>query len=167
MTSTGSVSTGEVLTSLTVMVNVRVSFRIGVPLSVTRTVTVWSPGPWSSAGVHEVSPFGSTVSPAGPLTSEKSRVFTGTSMSVAVSVVVKNPNSSNTAFGMAASTGGVLDSVAGVRVTTTKKRLKALSNPSLTAVINMFVEGAWAAPGVHVITPLWLINAPPSASSSW
>src|SRR5262245_54545677 len=59
-------SVGASFTSLTVTWNVFVSLRLGVPLSVTRTVMLYTPGPWASVGVQVKAPvLGLMLAPAG------------------------------------------------------------------------------------------------------
>src|SRR5437867_3297102 len=72
-------STGAVLTSLTVtvMLTVCVSLILGRPLSVTRTVSEYVPGPCASLGVQEKMPLAALMlAPAGaPGSSEKRSVW--------------------------------------------------------------------------------------------
>ena len=59
-------STGATLTSLTVMLIVSESLSAGEPLSVTRTVTLYVPGPWLSVGVQVKTPVVALIAaPAG------------------------------------------------------------------------------------------------------
>src|SRR3954470_15771428 len=50
-------SVGALFTSFTITVNVLVSLRAGVPLSVTRTTMLLVPGPCASEGVHVKTPL--------------------------------------------------------------------------------------------------------------
>src|SRR5262245_45092699 len=80
----GTISTGAVLTSLTMTLKDFVSLRAGVPLSVTLTVIVFVPGPWASVGVHAIAPvFVLIVRPPGAETRLKLNVLVGMSESVA------------------------------------------------------------------------------------
>src|SRR4051794_29263706 len=82
--SAGRESTGAELTSFTTTLNDFVSLRGGVPLSVTRTVTVLVLGPCVSVGVHEMAPvFVSIVIPGGEEIRLKTSVLTGISESMA------------------------------------------------------------------------------------
>src|SRR2546427_10977906 len=59
---------------------------LGVPLSKTRTVTVFVLGPCASVGVQAMAPAEETVRPVGPDTNAKVSVLAGRSESVAVAV---------------------------------------------------------------------------------
>ena len=66
-----------------------VALRFGVPLSVTRTVTVFVLGPCASVGVQTITPvLVLIVMPVGPLTNANVSVLAGISTSVAVFVTV-------------------------------------------------------------------------------
>src|SRR5262245_1815950 len=83
-------TTGARFTSFTWMEIVVVSASGGVPLSVTRTVAVKSPGPCDSVGVQVKTPVpGSIAAPAGaPASSENVNDWAGRSASLAVAVNV-------------------------------------------------------------------------------
>src|SRR5205814_9082209 len=99
-------STGATLTSLTVMVNVSSSKRLGEPLSVTRTVTGKLPGPWASVGVQGKTPVvGWMLAPAGAPIKVEVRVLAGRSGSVAVAVKLRVVSSS-TESGRTSGRGG-------------------------------------------------------------
>src|SRR5438105_1630504 len=85
----GTPNTGGRFTSLTVTVTGFSSERLGVPLSVTRTLKVNVPGPWASVGVQVNTPVtGSMAAPLGAPTRLKVSVLAGMSGSVAVAVKV-------------------------------------------------------------------------------
>src|ERR1044072_8401260 len=82
-------STGAEFTSFTWMLIDLVSLSAGLPLSVTLTVNVYSPGPCASAGVQVKTPvLTSMLAPVGGVTSENASVCAGRSASVAVAVNV-------------------------------------------------------------------------------
>src|SRR3989442_1020452 len=61
----GTVSTGALFTSVTITVNVFVTLKLGVPLSVTLTLTRFVLGPCASVGVQVIAPvLGLMVIPA-------------------------------------------------------------------------------------------------------
>src|ERR1044072_3969664 len=100
-------STGAEFTSFTWMLIDLVSLSAGLPLSVTLTVNVYSPGPCASAGVQGKTPvLKSMLAPVGGVTSENARVCAGRSASVAVGVDVEAVCSGIVAVaGTTASTG--------------------------------------------------------------
>src|SRR2546427_118131 len=102
-----AVSTGATLTSFTTMVIVSLSLRFGVPLSVTRKVTVLVPGPWASVGVQVNRPFvGSIVAPAGePGSRLNVNKLVGVSESLAVAVKLNSVPSVTALLPIAARTG--------------------------------------------------------------
>ena len=69
------------------MVKLLVVLSTGVPLSVTRILTVLMLGACVNAGVQEIPPDADTVSPGGALTRAKVRLFAGRSASVATALV--------------------------------------------------------------------------------
>ena len=91
-----------------------VETRGGVPLSVTRTTTDWNPGPCASVGVNDTRPAGLTVKPGGPETSEKVRVWNGSSVSRAARDHAAGTPSFNTGGGVSSHCGAWLSSVTGI-----------------------------------------------------
>src|SRR6185295_9274465 len=149
----GTVSTGAVFTSLTTTVKLLVTLRLGVPLSLTFTVTVFVDGPCASVGVQVSTPVTeSRLTPAGALTKAKVSVLDGRSASVAVLVTVSVVNSLMVCVPGTVNTGAVFTSL-----TTTVKLLVTLRLGvplSLTFTVMVFVDGPWASVGVQVSTPV-------------
>src|SRR6267378_2976262 len=81
---------GALFTSLTVTVKLRTSLSAGDPLSVTRTVMVFVPGPCGSVGVQKYKPLLELIeAPEGaPASRVKVSVCPGRSGSLAVAVNV-------------------------------------------------------------------------------
>src|SRR5690349_16139423 len=100
--------TGGLFTSFTTMVKFFASLNGGEPLSVTRTVIVFVPGPCASVGVQEkIAAAASNVALAGaPASRLYVSVFAGTSGSVAVFVKVSVVPSLIVKFGIGDRTGG-------------------------------------------------------------
>src|SRR5258706_295803 len=102
--------TGAVLTSLTTTENERVPLKGGVPLSVTRIMTLVVMGPWASVGVQVKTPLVVMAAPAGALvSSENVSSWAGTSASVAVAVNVRSTPSLTIWLVMTARTGAEFD----------------------------------------------------------
>src|SRR5580765_8147183 len=80
----------------------------GVPLSVTRTVTGYTAGPWALSGFQRNEPLlALMVAPAGaPASRLNLNVFAGTSASVAAAVKVKVPPLVTALLPMGTRTGG-------------------------------------------------------------
>ena len=99
-------------TSATWIANVRLALSTGVPLSVTRTVTLKSAGPCASDGTQLNTPVAALiVAPAGaPASSEKLSVLAGTSESVAVAVSWSSAPSLTLWSAIAASSGAAFTS---------------------------------------------------------
>src|SRR6185295_17121186 len=142
-----------VFTSLTTTVKLLVTLRLGVPLSLTFTVTVFVDGPCASVGVQVSTPVTeSRLTPAGALTKAKVSVLDGRSASVAVLVTVSVVNSLIVCVPGTVNTGAVFTSL-----TTTVKLLVTLRLGvplSLTFTVMVFVDGPWASVGVQVSTPV-------------
>ena len=104
-------STGARFTSLTAIVIVSKSSKAGVPLSVTRTVTLNVPGPSASVGVQLKTPVcGSIVAPAGaPASRVNVSVSSGRSGSLAAAVNVSSVPSSTAWFPIGSSTGAEVE----------------------------------------------------------
>src|SRR5437899_6027246 len=102
--------TGALFTSRTVTVNVFVSLKAGEPLSTTRTVNVFVPGPCASEGVHVMTPAAEMAAAVGAESNEYVRVLAGRSGSVAVSTTVINVSSLMVRLVCAGKTGGRLTS---------------------------------------------------------
>src|SRR5688572_25044824 len=86
---------GAVFTSLTATENVRVANCAAAPLSVTRTVTVYWPGPCASVGVHVKTPVvGLMTAPGGATVSEYVSVCAGKSASCPTTETVSAESSS-------------------------------------------------------------------------
>ena len=80
-------STGALFTSFTTTVKLFVSFCGGMPLSVTRTVIVWVPGPCVSLGIQVSTPLlGLMLAPAGGETKLNVSALAGWSASLATAV---------------------------------------------------------------------------------
>src|SRR5476651_1795897 len=86
-------STGATLISLTKTVNVFVALKLGVPLSTTRVVKMFVPGPSVSAGVQVMMPAGEMLAVPGAARNEYVSVSGGRSKSFAVFVTVRVVNS--------------------------------------------------------------------------
>src|SRR5207244_3923226 len=138
----------------------------GVPLSVTRTVTVFVLGPWISFGVHVNTPLlALIVAPAGALIKLNDIALAGTSGSLAVIASVNRLPSGMVCGARVANTGALFTSF-----TTTVKVFKSLrlGTPlSVTRTVTGFVLGPCASLAVHVNTPvLGLMLAPAGAPGS-
>jgi len=103
--------TGVRFTSLTVTVIASSSDSAGVPLSVTRTVKVYVPGPSVSVGVQLKAPSALIEAPAGSPTRLKVSVLAGRSGSLAVAVKVNAVSSSTVLLPIAFNVGALLTSL--------------------------------------------------------
>src|SRR5436190_10953 len=133
-------STGALFTSFTTTVKLRVSLRLGVPLSVTCTLIVFVLGPCASVGVQLNTPLsGLMLAPAGGLTRLNVSDLVGTSESVAVIVSVNRLPSGMVCGARVANTGALFTSF-----TTTVKlfvSLKLGTPLSVTCTTIVFVLG--------------------------
>jgi len=157
-------SDGALFTSVTTTLKLLVALNGGVPLSTTRVVMVFVPGPCASVGVQEITPELEIVAPEGAASNVYVRLFGGESLSVAVFVTVKVVNSATVALACAGRIGAVF-----AGLTMTRKVFVALSGGeplSVTTVVNVFVVNAWPSEGVHVIIPFELIAAPAGGKSN-
>jgi len=157
-------SDGALFTSVTTTLKLFVALNGGVPLSTTRVVMVFVLGPCASVGVQEITPELEIVAPVGAANKVYVKVFGGESLSVAVFVTISVVNSVTVVSACAGRSGAVF-----AGLTTTRKLFVALSGGiplSVTTVVMVFVLGACACVGVHVITPADEIVAPAGATSS-
>src|ERR1051326_9244616 len=161
--SAGTVSTGARFTSLTTTLKLFVALRLGLPLSLTRTVTRFVLEPWSSTGVQLIAPLlPSMLMPAGAVNRAKVSVLAGISASVAVALTLKVVCSATVWSPGTVSTGARFTSF-----TITLKLFVALRLGlplSLTRTVTRFVLGPWLSPGVQVIAPLLLSMLMPAGA---
>ena len=157
-------SDGALFTSVTTTLKLFVALNGGVPLSVTRVVIVFVPGPCASVGVHVITPELEIVAPAGAVNKVYVNVFGGELVSLAVFVTISVVNSATVTSACAGRIGGVF-----AGLTITRKLFVALSGGeplSVTTVVMVFVLGAWACVGVQLIMPADEMVAPAGATRS-
>ena len=103
-------SAGALFDSFTEIVIVSAALKAGEPLSVTRTVTLYEPGPCPSAGVHENAPPLVMTAPAGAFERLKVSPCAGKSESLAVAENDSNAPSFTVRLPTAPSTGALFAS---------------------------------------------------------
>src|SRR5206468_3918974 len=104
-------STGALFTSFTTTVKLRISLRLGVPLSVTCTLIVFVLGPCVSFGVQLNTPLlALIVAPAGALIKLNDIALAGTSGSLAVIASVNRLPSGMVCGARVANTGALFTS---------------------------------------------------------
>ena len=156
---------GATFTSLTTTLMVSKSLSAGVPLSVTRMVTVFVNGPCVSPGVQEKTPPDVMLAPLGaPASSVKVNVCAGVFASVAVAAKVRSEPSLTDLLPMAARTGAMLGSVTMIWIVS--ESFSAGAPLSVTRIVTLFVPGPCAGVGVQVKTPAALTLAPLGAPAS-
>ena len=110
-------STGARFDSFTEIVITSAALKAGEPPSVTRTVTIYEPGPCPSVGVHVNTPPLVMPAPAGAFDKLNVNVCAGKSASVASALKFNNPLSFTVLFPMAVNEGPVFTSATWMLIT--------------------------------------------------